>query len=114
MITSLSLQIVILVPEIDGLLAELLDDRLIRVVVAVGARKRDDAEFHHQASRACTLAISKSSVTGLASSRSHISRVELLGRLAIVGVDLDDDVAADVDVVHAPRSRACAARRRRL
>ena len=40
------LEIVILVPEIDGLLAELLDDGLIGVVVAVGAWERHDAEFH--------------------------------------------------------------------
>src|SRR4029079_17903909 len=66
------LEIVIFVPEIHRFFTELLDDRLIRVVVAVGAGKRDDAELHGPS----TLAISKSSVTGFASSFSHISRVD--------------------------------------
>ena len=46
-------------------------------------------------------AISKSSVTGLASSRSHISRVERSAVLRVARVELDDDVAADVHVAHA-------------
>src|ERR1043166_362148 len=65
-------EIVILVPEILGLFAERVDHRVIRVVVAVGTGKSGDAEFHHAA---FTLAISKSSVTGLASSFWHIAFV---------------------------------------
>ena len=45
-------------------------------------------------------AISKSSVTGLASSRSHISRVDCSAVVRVAGLELDDDVAADVDVAH--------------
>jgi hypothetical protein len=40
------LQVVILVPQQHGLLAESLDDRLQRVVVAVRAGEGDDAELH--------------------------------------------------------------------
>ncbi len=46
------------------------EGRVIAVVVAVGAGKGDDAELH----AASTVAISKSSVTGLARSLPHISR----------------------------------------
>src|SRR4051812_18188175 len=67
-----ALQVAVLVPEVHGFLAERLHDGLVRVVVAVGAGKGDDAELH----TVLTVAISKSSVTGLASRRSHISRVE--------------------------------------
>src|SRR5512146_591311 len=68
------LQVVILVPQVHRFLAQCIDDGVIGVVVAVGARKGDDAELHGAAPS--TLAISKSSVTGLESRRSHISRVE--------------------------------------
>src|SRR2546423_772239 len=62
------LQVVILVPEIDGFFAECLDDAAVRVVVAVGAGESDDAELH-----GCdTDAISKSSVTGFARSCAHM------------------------------------------
>src|SRR6185437_12578528 len=67
-----ALKIVILVPQIDRVLAERFGHGVKRVVVAVGARKGDDAELH--AAMASTPAISKSSVTGLASRRSHTSR----------------------------------------
>src|SRR5215210_6460559 len=65
------LQVVILVPEVDRLLTESLDDCLVRVEVTVRAREGHDAELHE----GVTSAISKSSVTGFASRRSHISRV---------------------------------------
>src|SRR5262249_13874994 len=66
------LQIVVLVPEERRLFADAVDDGAIRVVIAIGRGEGDDAELHV----ASTAAISKSSVTGFASSRSHISRVE--------------------------------------
>src|SRR5687767_3517144 len=46
------LQVVILVPEVDRFLAERLDDGLKGVVVAVGARERDDAELHEEVTSA--------------------------------------------------------------
>src|SRR5215213_2113997 len=66
-----ALQIVVFVPEVGCLFAERLDDGLERVVVAVRAGKGHDSELHD----GVTSAISKSSVTGLASRRSHISVV---------------------------------------
>src|SRR5687768_2960708 len=63
-------QVALLVPEIYRLFAELVHHGVIRVVIAVRAGEGDDAEFHD----ARTSATSKSSVTGLASSFSHIAR----------------------------------------
>src|SRR5205823_2702026 len=65
-----SLEVVVLVPQVDRFLADAVDDRMVRVVVAVRAGKRDDAEFHC----AFTLAISKSSVIGFARSFWHMAR----------------------------------------
>src|SRR6185437_15579233 len=66
------LQVVVLVPEKSRLFAESVDDGAVCVVVAIGAGERDDAELH----AASTVAMSKSSVTGLASRRSHMSRAD--------------------------------------
>jgi len=49
---------------------ELIHDRAIGVVVAIGPGEGDDSEFHAGVAGS----ISKSSVTGLASSLSHIAR----------------------------------------
>ena len=65
-----SLEVVVLVPEFHGVLAELIDDRVKGIVFAIGAREAHDADFHS----ATTPAISKSSVTGFASNRSHMVR----------------------------------------
>src|SRR6185437_4905088 len=70
-----SREIVLFVPEVHRLFAERFGHGVVGVVVAVGAGKSDDAELH--AAATSTPAISKSSVTGLARSRSHMSRVEL-------------------------------------
>src|SRR5699024_9442265 len=59
-----------LVPEIHCRQTQYVDDGVVAVVVAVGTREGDDAELHARS----TVAISKSSVTGLASSLSHIAR----------------------------------------
>src|SRR6185437_5611898 len=63
-------QVVMLVPEKGRPFAESVDDGTVGVVVAVRAGKGDDAELH----AASTVAISKSSVTGFASRRSHMAR----------------------------------------
>src|SRR5689334_22687817 len=64
-----ALKIVILVPQIDRFFAEYFGDRVISVVITVGTGEGHDAEFH-----ACTAdSISKSSVTGFASSLRHMS-----------------------------------------
>src|SRR5215217_423890 len=63
-------QVMLLVPEVHGFLAEDFRHCEERILVGVRSGERDDAELH-----ACsTLAISKSSVTGFASSFAHISR----------------------------------------
>src|SRR5690606_2510774 len=62
-----TLKIVVLVPEVNSFLIKHVLHRVIRVVVAVGTGEGDYAELH----AASTDAISKSSVTGLASRRSH-------------------------------------------
>src|SRR5204862_153431 len=54
----------------DRLFPQLVHDGVKRVVIAVGTGEGHDAEFHE----ALTPATSKSSVTGLARSFSHIAR----------------------------------------
>lgn len=65
-----ALQVVFLVPQIDGVLTEMVRDRVEGVLIAVRTREANDAGFHASP----TAAISKSSVTGLARSFSHIAR----------------------------------------
>jgi hypothetical protein len=66
------LEVVILVPDIRGLLAERINHGAERVVIAVRTWKRHDTELHLSLADS----ISKSSVTGFARSRSHIRRTE--------------------------------------
>src|SRR5262249_50869400 len=65
-------EVVIPLPQMHGVFAQLLDDCLVGVVITIRPGERDDPELHV----ASTVAISKSSVTGLARSLAHMSRVD--------------------------------------
>jgi hypothetical protein len=56
-------------PQILGVFTKNVYDAAQRVVIAVGSGERHDSEFHD----AVADSISKSSITGFASNRSHIA-----------------------------------------